>query len=332
MNFEPCESCSSSSYENILDNLVHEYYENGKLSKWNYSLLKCKTCGMGVISPKPTWDILQTFYDNNYGCYDAEIVNPINESMSFKYKIAKLRYASVLENGINQVIASAIGITVEVLSGRVVSYSLGIPLQLPKYARILDFGYGGGNWLKSMAYLGYQNLCGYDIDANTEHKNKLESIGITINNGDFLKVGYPDNYFDCIRLEHVFEPLLEPKAILKELYRILKPGGLLVMNFPSINAMSFSLSPTHCVHRDSPRQLYLHTAISAHNIITNAGFKIKNLRQYAVAPVLEETINNMLKANNILLTLSRFSLIAPLYSLVNISLRLGEFITVLALK
>ncbi len=142
----------------------------------------------------------------------------------------------------------------------------------------------------------------------------------------------PDDYFDLIRLEHVFEHLLEPHIILKELHRILKPNGYLVMSFPSISAISFSLCPKHSALRESPRHLYLHTTKSASNIISRAGFKILNVRTYAVVLQLESVINNMLKANRIPLSIRGFLLISPLYNLVNAILKRGEFITVLVQK
>ena len=332
MSSEQCDACGSKNIETILGNLVHDYTENGKQSAWSYSFLKCNACGMGFISPKPSWKRLQTFYSADYGCYNPASGESKSESKSLKYTIAKLRFASTFKKGIRPKIATALGRVAELLSGRVVSYSLGIPLQLPKDARILELGYGNGNWLLSMGQLGYKNLHGYDIDANIENKSRLESAGVLVHNGDFLNSAYPDNHFDCVRLEHVFEHLLEPKAIFKELYRIMKPGGVLVMSFPGINAFSFSLSPQQCALRDSPRHLYLHTPVSASNILSAARFKMEGVRQYGIVLLLELTINNMLKENNLPPVIHGFALFAPFYNILNLMARRGEFITVLASK
>ena len=97
----------------------------------------------------------------------------------------------------------------EWLSGKTVSCSLGIPLQLAKNAHILEVGYGSGNWLLTMAQLGYTNLHGYDLETNSENKNRLIDTGIDVSSGDFISNDYPENHYDCIRLEHVFEHLLD---------------------------------------------------------------------------------------------------------------------------
>ena len=331
MNNHPCESCGSTAFKTILDHQVHDYQDHGKPATWYYALRQCTSCGMGFISPKPTFELLQTFYSADYGCYETTM-NLEKEANSVKYKFAKLRYASISRRSLSNSIASAVGMMAECLTGKVVSYTLGLPLNLPKDSRILEVGYGNGSWLLIMAQLGYTHLQGYDIDANVENKARLEMEGIKVQSGKLLDKNYPDNYFDCIRLEHVFEHLLEPDIILTELHRMLKPDGVLVMNFPSINCISFNLSPINSALRESPRHLYLHTSESARNIIIRAGFNLRNLRINAVALQLEAVINNTLKAKKIPLTIRGFSLLSPLYHIINVVARRGEFITIWATK
>jgi SAM-dependent methyltransferase len=327
-----CESCGANNTRIVVDRLVHEYSVDGGRAAWNYALLRCNACGMGFISPKPSDDVLQTFYRSDYWCYDADATRPEDESTSLKFKIAQLRFASASGKGLGLAVATAFGSIIEWLSGRVVTYSLGMPLQLPKDARIFEVGYGSGNWLLSMKRLGYDSLHGYDIDANAENRSRLESAGIVVRSGNLLENDYADGYFDCIRLEHVFEHLLEPKAVLAELHRVLSPSGILVMTFPCISALSFSMSPRHCAHRDSPRHLYLHTPASARNILAGAGFTMLKMRLYAVSTCLGVTVNNMLKDRRIPLVIKGWSLAAPFYRMLGAITRQGEAISVMAVK
>ncbi len=328
-----CESCGNMIFETMLSDQSHKYVdENGKESTWSYALLQCKNCGLGFISPKPSWAILQTFYTSSYGPYSSEKALPENESRSLKYKMAKWRFASCSVPSVKRLTETTIGLFAELITGKTVSYSLGIPLQMPKDCRILEVGYGSGNWLLSMAMLGYSQLSGYDIDSNQKKRGCLEQSSIKVYSGQLLDSHLPGDSFDLIRLEHVFEHLLEPIRILRELHRLLKPGGILVMNFPSINAISFDFSPLHCAHRDSPRHLYLHTMRSAQNMLTNSGFKIAKARQYGVVLVLQATINNFLKERGIKLTVRWLRILGPLYNAYCVLVRRGENITVLALK
>ncbi len=155
----PCESCGTTDFKNVLDNQVHDYQLHGKPATWHYSLRQCTSCGMGFISPKPSFEILQTFYNTDYGCY-TDTIDLGKEANSLKYKLAKLRYASTFGSSLKNRISTALGMMSEWISGKVVSYTLGIPLNLPKDARILELGYGSGSWLLIMKQMGYTNLQG----------------------------------------------------------------------------------------------------------------------------------------------------------------------------
>jgi len=54
---------------------------------------------------------------------------------------------------------------------------------------------------------------------------------------------FPDNHFDYIEASHVLEHLDRPFSVMKELHRILKPGGKLLVKVPH-----FSRGFTHAEH------------------------------------------------------------------------------------
>ena len=327
-----CEACGNSKIEVILDDLSHKYTSDGQSMTWQYRLLECKSCGLGFIDPKPDWDLLQTFYSSEYGCYDCFKATPEGEANSSKYKIAMLRFATYFSKGPKAVIKTSLGMIAELMSGKTVTYSLGIPLSLSKDAYIFEIGYGSGNWLLAMSQLGWHNLYGYDISTNSENKHRLLEAGINVSSNVFLKNEYPDAFFDCIRLEHVFEHLLEPIEVLEKCRSMLKPGGYLVMNFPCKESLSFKMSPIHWDALEKPRHLYHHTESSASHMLQKAGFTVKSLKAYPVSLVFGVTINNILKEKNIRLPIKMFVLLAPIYKVISDVSRNGEYITVLATR
>lgn len=327
-----CEACGLSNADFLLQDQVHHYFEDESEATWTYNLAKCNNCGLVYIDPKPSWDLLQTFYELNYGCYDSSIALPENEAFSLKYRLASWRYPNNTSIGLMKTIKKLIAISSEWASGKTISYSLAMPLGLDKNAQIFELGYGSGNWLQAMAQLGYQNLHGYDIDANSENVKSLKSAGIHVTNGIFLENEYPDEFFDCIRLEHVFEHLIEPQHVLEKCWRMLKPGGILVMNFPIGDSISFSVSIVHSSLRQSPSHIFLHTKTSALMFLEKTSFTDIKISQYPVSLQFGGTLNNLLREKNIRIPWQLFVVGAPVYHLLGQLAKRGDFMTLLASK
>lgn len=113
----------------------------------------------------------------------------------------------------------------------------GLDLLTPPYERVLDFGYGSGLLFNSLAEIGTE-LHGIDIASDagilSEILNK-QNIRATLKQEDILKAGYPENYFDLITAFSVFEHIRDFEPILKEMQRIMKPGGHLLIGMPSVS-------------------------------------------------------------------------------------------------
>lgn len=63
---------------------------------------------------------------------------------------------------------------------------------------------------------------------------------------------FPDNHFDIVIAEHILEHLNNVVQVVEELYRILKPGGILYVEVPHFSNSGFFTDPTH-VHAFSTR-------------------------------------------------------------------------------
>ena len=329
-----CEICGSDDIAVLLGNLSFSSEVGGETQEWHYQLLKCRSCGLGFVDPRPSWNRLSSFY-HDYALYEHPEHDPIGGKGSLKYRVAKYRYATYRGVGIRQLVQSAVGLAVEWITGRTVSLTLGIPLQIPRDANILEIGYGSGGWLLSMSGLGYKNLHGYDIDINSENAFRLTSVGINISSGDFLENRYPEASFDCIRLEHVLEHLWEPRKVLAKCYRLLKPGGILVFNSPCIDSWLARPSIRHYPGLQLPWHLYHHTPQSASLLLEAVGFEIVRMKPYAVPAHLPIVINAWLTGHGmggIKIPSFLFLPLAPVHKLVCALTGKGEFLTALCRK
>jgi SAM-dependent methyltransferase len=63
------------------------------------------------------------------------------------------------------------------------------------------------------------------LSADLEHPNAMVKMDIT-------KIEYSDNVFDVIYCSHVLEHVDDDRKAMRELYRVLKPGGWAILQVP----------------------------------------------------------------------------------------------------
>ncbi|HHT9160199.1 MAG TPA: methyltransferase domain-containing protein [Candidatus Brocadiaceae bacterium] len=99
------------------------------------------------------------------------------------------------------------------------------------YNRILDVGSGEGYFLNLCSLNGW-GVWGVEIVPELVESSKKE-YRINVFNGNLEAAKYPDNYFDVVVFLNVLEHLLNPYSALSEAYRILRPGGAILLRFPN---------------------------------------------------------------------------------------------------
>jgi SAM-dependent methyltransferase len=98
-------------------------------------------------------------------------------------------------------------------------------VDLPKTAKILDFGCGEGNTLRALHRLGYVNALGYDVGDGRSSRWGADRDHITVGTLLDLRLPYEDNTFDLVISDQVFEHVQDQVRVFEELHRITKPGG-----------------------------------------------------------------------------------------------------------
>ena len=105
---------------------------------------------------------------------------------------------------------------------------------------VLDVGCGAAG--KSLYYLsqGAKSDTGIDVVKSYEAEayalqEELGLTGFKFLVGDVAHTDFPDNSFDSIIMNDAMEHVDKPDEVLKEIYRILKPGGKFYVNFPPYN-------------------------------------------------------------------------------------------------
>jgi SAM-dependent methyltransferase len=104
--------------------------------------------------------------------------------------------------------------------------------------RLLDFGCGWGSVLNAANEAGWL-ATGIEVD---ERKVAFcNEQGLTAVHGDLLAQPFAAGTFDAAIAEQVFEHLYSPVEYMRELHRVLKPGGLLYVAVPNFGGVAAKL-------------------------------------------------------------------------------------------
>ena len=101
--------------------------------------------------------------------------------------------------------------------------------RLSSEAIILDIGAGAGI-VQQMNFKGMvAKVCGIDLDPRVECNPMLDEGKLS----DAGRIPYPDATFDVAFADNVMEHLADPTAVLREVSRVLRPGGVFLFKTPN---------------------------------------------------------------------------------------------------
>ncbi|SHT78094.1 methylase involved in ubiquinone/menaquinone biosynthesis [Mycobacteroides abscessus subsp. abscessus] len=121
--------------------------------------------------------------------------------------------------------ATATPLNVEYRVGRIAKYLTG---------RWLDFGCADGGYVEALLQNGADFVSGVDVEEDrvAEAKRRaLEHAEFTVFDG--LNLPFDDDVFDGTFMNEVYEHVVDEATALVEIYRVLKPGGRLVLISPN---------------------------------------------------------------------------------------------------
>lgn len=135
--------------------------------------------------------------------------------------------------------------------------------------RLLDVGCGSCLRLEHLRSLGW-DVMGQDVDPAVQQEAEKRQIPIYV--GPLPQANLADRSFDAVVSSHAIEHMHDPRAILRECYRILKPGGTLVFITPNSRSASIDRFDGDWAGLDAPRHLVIFSANSLANLAHQVGF------------------------------------------------------------
>ena len=112
-------------------------------------------------------------------------------------------------------------------------------LQCDRNARILDLGCGTGSLLSRLkSESGYKMLVGVDIAPVEQPCLGIDFLEADL---DSLALPFEDASVDLVLMVEVVEHILNLSTLLKEVTRVLAPGGLIVLTTPNLHSIEARL-------------------------------------------------------------------------------------------
>ena len=205
-----------------------------------FQVVACCGCGVWLLDPRPSDREIARLYPENYQPYH------------FDQLPAPVRWAR----------------------DRVQQRKVKVVRRLaPAGARIVDVGCGGGALLHLLRRFGQPDwqLVGWDFPG--PHLQRVASAGFETVSAAIEAGALPDSSVDVFLMNQVLEHFARPAEVLAVLARILRPGGKLIIETPSIEGLDARwFSDRHWGGFHFPRHLVLFHARALRALVARLGF------------------------------------------------------------
>jgi len=149
-------------------------------------------------------------------------------------------------------------------------------------ARVLEAGCGPAHFTLALHARGYDAV-GLDWGPKTVERLRQRYPEVDIRHGDVRSSPFPDRSFDAVYSPGVCEHFEEgPDAVLQDAFRVLRPGGLVFVSTPMLNAFRARRWSSGRAGDDGEFYQYLFTKDGLAGTLHRIGFQVIEIRPYAV--------------------------------------------------
>ena len=135
--------------------------------------------------------------------------------------------------------------------------------------RLLDVGCGAGAFMQAARRAGWE-AAGVEVSATAAEHNRAE--GFEVFNGELEEARYTEGRFDVVVLSEVLEHVAEPRAMLREVLRVMRSGGLLWATTPNGRGFSARALGLKWSVVSPPEHLHLFSRGAVESLLTEVGF------------------------------------------------------------
>jgi 2-polyprenyl-3-methyl-5-hydroxy-6-metoxy-1,4-benzoquinol methylase len=264
-----CDICGSDRTEHLYS--VAEC--TGACTGEMFNLVKCRKCGLAYVNPRPTAEELPKYYpQESYYAYRG--IENEKESLKSRIKNFLAEWAGGYKIDQSKRVFGMTTLFTWIVKVGVRNVLIGI-VPYKKGARLLDVGCGNGGFLKWHKEHGWDV---YGVEINEAAASIAQRAGLNVFTGEVAEANYPAHYFDVCTCIQALEHVPSPSALLRELHRVLKRNGLLLIGVPNFGCFDRKLFRQDWTPLEIPRHLYHFEVTTLRKLLETNGFEIEDIR------------------------------------------------------
>jgi SAM-dependent methyltransferase len=199
-----------------------------------FVLRGCQDCGFSFSSPQPNEEWLSQLYGKTSDSY----FTPLGEGSPERQAFYRRVQTAVMERGIEK-------------------------------GRVLDIGCGTGEALASWR----EGFVRHGVEPSRFAAERARATaGADVHVGTLETARYPSGYFDVVTAFDVLEHLPDPRRLLQEVARVLRPGGLLVVETGNIHSLNARLAAGHWYYVRLPGHLSFFGPSTLRRVLDETGY------------------------------------------------------------
>jgi SAM-dependent methyltransferase len=235
----------------------------------SWTLVRCRDCRSAYLDPRPTPETIELAYRSYYTHGPTALAPPVarlRQGLANDYRRARWGYRqgpAIPGGRLIPRLAPSRGALVD----REIRHLPAVP-----GGRLLDVGCGSGAFLVQMAALEWR---AEGIDPDPAAVAGAREAGLSVTQGTLADLDLSEHAgaFDAVTLSHVIEHLHDPAENLGRINVLLKPGGLLWIATPNLEALGLRRFGRDWLGLDPPRHLVLFTRAALERLLRDTGFE-----------------------------------------------------------
>jgi 2-polyprenyl-3-methyl-5-hydroxy-6-metoxy-1,4-benzoquinol methylase len=271
-----CGTAGQALYDGLDDRLF------SAPGRWRIVRCGAADCGLVWLDPVPVEDDIGRAYETYFTHAEGEAAAPFGAGLRDRVRLAFLARDLGYAVGALPWKARLAAAILRLYPGMRTEMGFSA-MWLPATpgGRVLDVGCGRGLLIARLKALGWQAE-GVDFDPVAAEVGARN--GLTIRVGGLEAQGYASDSFDAVTMSHFIEHVHDPRAVLAEALRILKPGGRLVVATPNADGLAHRIFGSSWLPLDPPRHLHVFTPRAIARLARDAGFARAEVRTMLCDP------------------------------------------------